>query len=120
MNSLFARPTCFASSVWRAFNLMPSVLASSMASITTFSGTWLHPPSSITTSLPRTATTMSSSVFSSSEMVGFTMKRSPMRPTLTADTGPFQGMSETMSEAEAPSMPRRSGSFSESELMTMQ
>ncbi len=108
------------SSIWSSPMRAASVLASSIASMTTFSGSSLLQPSSMTTSPPRTATTRSSSLSSIVFMGGLTTRAPSTLPMRTAETGPFQGMSESMSAVDAPMSPSRSGLFSESELTIMQ
>ena len=57
-----------------------------------------------------------SAIFS---VVGLTMRSPSTRPTRNAAIGPAKGMSDSNSDADAPTMPRMSASFSPSEESTV-
>ena len=85
--------------------------ANCSASTTAASGTSRAPPSTITIEESVPATTMSRADCSSSWNVGFSTGFPSIRPTRTPETGSGNGMSDTMSAAEAPVIPRMSESF---------
>ncbi len=90
-----------------------------MASAITSSGRILAPASTIMIASRVPETTRSSSESASCEMVGLTTNSPSMRPMRTAPMGPWNGISEIVSAADAAIVPRMSGSFSWSVLRTV-
>ena len=90
-----------------------------MASNMTSLGTSLAPASIMTTFLPVETTVTSRSLTLRSSLVGLKMSLPSTRPTFSAATGPFQGMSEMASAADVPISAAISGEQSWSTDMTV-
>ena len=104
-------PARFCRSTWAAQIVLISSWAIWSASSIVSSSTSVAPASTIEMASTVPATTRSSSDSSVSCSVGLMMNSSPIRPMRTAPTGPWKGISESMSAIDAPFSARMSKAF---------